>query len=78
METKHVLRLVLASPSDVERERQPLERIISEVNSRLRDSAIPVLWELSRYEVDAYPVQYGSPGTIGSSKHFPSLAMRSH
>ena len=57
METKHVLRLVLASPSDVERERQPLERIISEVNSRLRDSAIPVLWDLN-------PAQFFFPNTV--------------
>lgn len=52
---KRVLRVVLASPNDVQGERDAMQSIINEVNSVLRDIEYHIILELRRWETDAYP-----------------------
>jgi hypothetical protein len=69
METKHVFRVVLASPGDVQPERDALQSAISiELNQLLRDMELPAFVELYRWETDAYPGlhKHGPQGLIDS------------
>jgi Domain of unknown function (DUF4062) len=55
MKTKQILRIVVASPGDVQPERDLLaERVIPELNNGIAD-AYNVSIELARWETDAYP-----------------------
>jgi len=52
---KRVFRVVLASPSDVQDEREAANFVVESVNRQLRDAAFAAVLELSRWETDAYP-----------------------
>ncbi len=54
MQTKHVLRIVLSSPSDVEAECRVMEGVISELNRGVAHERHVVL-ELTHWKTDAYP-----------------------
>jgi hypothetical protein len=55
MDLRRILSIVLASPSDVESERQILDGVVKEINAMLRDLGFPIDLELRRWETDAYP-----------------------
>jgi hypothetical protein len=46
---------VLASPSDVQAERDAAGSVIDAINLQLRDADLPAYIELGRWETDAYP-----------------------
>jgi len=54
METKTILRIVVASPSDVQDERKLLDGIIEELNRGIA-ATMNVRLELCRWETDAFP-----------------------
>ncbi|MGH9753825.1 MAG: HEAT repeat domain-containing protein, partial [Blastocatellia bacterium] len=54
MEQKHILRIVVASPSDVKAERDLLPNVIEELNRGVAADR-GLRFELSRWETDAYP-----------------------
>jgi hypothetical protein len=55
-QVRHVFRVVLACPSDVQPERNALAVAISiDLNQLLRDMELSAFVELSRWETDAYP-----------------------
>lgn len=54
MEQKRILRVVVASPSDVQSERDALAGVIEELNRGIAGDK-GLLLELSRWETDAYP-----------------------
>lgn len=54
METKNILRIVVASPSDVRDERRLLDGIMEELNRGIA-ATLEVRLELSRWETDSFP-----------------------
>ena len=69
MEMKHVIRVVLASPSDTQAERDEVSVVIGNLNQMHRDAGSPVLIELWRWETNAYPGLHlkGPQGLIDDS-----------
>jgi hypothetical protein len=55
MRTKRVFSVVLASPSDVQTEREELKSVVDNINSVMRATGQQVIIELLRWETDAYP-----------------------
>jgi hypothetical protein len=55
MVTERVIRVVLASPSDVQAERVAAASVIDSLNKMLPDSGFPGSLRLVRWETDAYP-----------------------
>ena len=55
MVTEQVFRVVLASPSDVQAERDAAGSVIDSLNKMLPDSGFPAFLKLVRWETDAYP-----------------------
>ena len=54
METVHLLRIVVASPGDVQPERDALPAVVEELNRSVAgDRGLRL--ELTRWETDAYP-----------------------
>jgi hypothetical protein len=64
MTTKRILRIVVASPSDVNDERQRLDNVISEINRGIGD-AMAITLELIKWETDTYP-QFHPMGPQGA------------
>jgi tetratricopeptide (TPR) repeat protein len=54
MEKKNILRIVVASPSDVQAERDALPAVIDELNSGIA-KAQGIILELTRWETDSHP-----------------------
>ena len=73
MVTKHVLKIVLASPSDVSQERTIVKQVVDEINRVLRDAEIPIALELWSWETDAQPGMHlrGAQGQIDDSLGIP-------
>jgi hypothetical protein len=55
MADKRVFRIVLASPSDVQAERDVVDKVINLINQFLRAFDPPAILELWRWETDAHP-----------------------
>jgi len=55
MVTESVFRVVLASPSDVQAERDAAGLVINSLNRMLRSSGFSASLRLVRWETDAYP-----------------------
>jgi hypothetical protein len=55
MRTKRIFRVVLASPRDVQSEREEAKSVVDSINDLLRATENPVIIELVRWETDAYP-----------------------
>ena len=51
---KQILRIVVASPGDVQAERDAIEVVAAELNRTIADDR-GLLFEISRWETDAYP-----------------------
>ncbi|MGH7600981.1 MAG: hypothetical protein ACREOI_31875, partial [bacterium] len=54
MQTKHTIRIVLSSPSDVDEECRVMDGVIAELNRGVAHERHVVL-ELSHWKTDAYP-----------------------
>jgi hypothetical protein len=54
MQTKDILKIVLASPSDVQDEREIMDNIIDEINRGIAET-VDLRLELIKWETDAYP-----------------------
>ena len=54
MKQRHVLRVFVASPGDVQAERDALEEIAEDLNRTIARSRNIVI-EISRWETDSYP-----------------------
>src|SRR4029434_1848115 len=63
MEQVHVLRIVVASPGDVQAERDALPAVLDELNRGIA-AAHGLRLELGRWETDAYP-GFHPPGPQG-------------
>ena len=55
MRTKRIFRVVLASPSDVQDEREAAKSVVDSINNFLRATEQQVIIELVRWETDTYP-----------------------
>jgi len=54
MEQRHILRVVVASPGDVQPERESIDDVVAELNRTVaKDRSLHL--EISRWETDAYP-----------------------
>ena len=64
------IRIIVASPGDVNRERGALQRVVDELNTEV-GVALGVLFQLSRWETDTYPAFHieGSQAQIESILH---------
>jgi len=64
-------RVVLASPSDVQVERDAAGAVIDDLKQQLRDAGFPAYIELGRWETDAYPGLHvlGPQGLIDELLH---------